>query len=189
MKNLLSKIVIFSLGAAAGSVVTWKLIETKYKQIADEEIESVKETFAKRGLRADSAPVDETSTLDKQELNEILKQEGYTNQYGEEEGDSTVMIRNKEPYVITSEELDQTDYELLSLTYYSDGVLADPWDEVIEDIEGTVGSDSLTHFEDDTVFVRNDRLKCDYEILLDKRKYSDVVVGDEDSPLDIAEDE
>ena len=41
-----------------------------------------------------------------------------------------------------------------------------------------VGKESLNHFgeyEDDSVFVRNDRLKRDYEILLDQRNYSDVV--------------
>ena len=41
MKNLLC----FVAGAAIGSVVTWKLIEKKYKDLADEEIESVIETF------------------------------------------------------------------------------------------------------------------------------------------------
>ena len=41
MKNLL----FFVAGAAIGSIATWKLIEKKYKDLADEEIESVKETF------------------------------------------------------------------------------------------------------------------------------------------------
>ena len=41
--------------------------------------------------------------------------------------------------------------------------------------DDVVGMESLTHFgeyEDDSVFVRNDRLKCDYEILMDERTYS-----------------
>ena len=45
-------------------------------------------------------------------------------------------------------------------------------------MDNVVGLESLTHFgefEDDSVFVRNDRLKCDYEILLDQRTYSDVM--------------
>ena len=57
-------------------------------------------------------------------------------------------------------------------------VFADDNDDVIDDIEGTVGIDSLTHFgeyEDDAVFVRNDELKCYYEILLDHRNYNDFV--------------
>ena len=70
------------------------------------------------------------------------------------------------------------EYERISLTYYDDQVLTDENDKIIEDIEETIGIDSLTHFgeyEDDSVFVRNDERQCDYEILLDRRKYSDVI--------------
>jgi len=70
------------------------------------------------------------------------------------------------------------DYNRISLTYYADGVLADEDDEVVDDVDATVGSDALNHFgeyEDDSVFVRNDSRKCDYEILLDTRNYADVV--------------
>ena len=77
---------------------------------------------------------------------------------------------------------DDEEYEQISLTYYADGVLADENDEVIEDVEDAVGIDPLNHFgeyEDDSVFVRNDARKCDYEILLDQRTYSEVV---EDMP-------
>ena len=45
MNDTLSKVLIFVAGAAVGSVVTWRLVETKYKKIADEEIKSVKEVF------------------------------------------------------------------------------------------------------------------------------------------------
>ena len=87
------------------------------------------------------------------------------------------------PYVIPPEQFgDDEEYEQISLTYYADGVLADENDEVIEDVEDAVGIDSLNHFgeyEDDSVFVRNDARKCDYEILLDQRTYSEVV---EDMP-------
>ena len=56
-------------------------------------------------------------------------------------------------------------------------MLADDNDDVVEDVNNVVGTESLTHFgeyEDDSVFVRNDGLRCDYEILLDQRKFSDV---------------
>ena len=43
MNNGLSKILFFAAGAIVGSVATWKFVEEKYKRIADEEIESVKE--------------------------------------------------------------------------------------------------------------------------------------------------
>ena len=57
-------------------------------------------------------------------------------------------------------------------------MLTDDNDEKMEDYEETIGKDSLDHFgeyEDDSVFVRNDKLRCDFEILSDLRTYSEVL--------------
>lgn len=65
----------------------------------------------------------------------------------------------------------------ISLIYYNDGVLTDENNEIVDDINEIVDEDSLKHFgeyEEDSVFVRNDKLKCDYEILYDLRKYKNV---------------
>ena len=82
------------------------------------------------------------------------------------------------PYVIPPEEFGEIEeYDTESLTYYQDGVLTDQDDSIIDNIDELIGEDSLTHFgefEDDSVFVRNDKLRCDYEILRDLRNYSDV---------------
>ena len=90
----------------------------------------------------------------------------------------------KKPYIIPPEEFDQNpDYEKITLTMYSDGVLTDEYDEVIEDVDDTVGKDSLNHFgeyEDDCVYVRDERTDRDYEILRDNRPYSEVCSSDDD---------
>lgn len=44
-RDMLVKAFIFTAGAAIGSVVTWKVIKTKYEQISKEEIESVREEY------------------------------------------------------------------------------------------------------------------------------------------------
>lgn len=78
------------------------------------------------------------------------------------------------PYVIKPEEFGNGDYETVSLTYYADGILTDDFDNPIEDIDYYVGEESLDHFgeyEDDSVFVRNDNLKTDFEILLVEESY------------------
>lgn len=41
----MNKVFIFVLGATVGSLVTWKIVEQKYKKIADDEIESVVKHF------------------------------------------------------------------------------------------------------------------------------------------------
>lgn len=189
--NKTMNFMMFVVGAAIGSIVTWRYIDKKYEQIAQEEIDSVKEVFAKR--EQDSAENDDVirekafNAKEKPNIVEYttkLQEQGYTNyadiepETNKEEVDEESMDIGT-PYVIPPEEFgDFDDYEKIGLTYYADQVLTDDDDELVEDIEDTVGFDSLTHFgeyEDDSVFVRNDRLKCDYEILLDQRKYSDVI--------------
>lgn len=84
-------------------------------------------------------------------------------------------------YVITPEEFGTLDgYDEESLVYYKgDNVLAYESGKSItfKEMEEMVGAESLNHFgeyEDDSVYVRNNINKCDYEILMDLRKYSDV---------------
>ena len=183
--------VMFVLGAAIGSIVTWQYTRKKYEQIAQEEIDSVKEIFSRRESAADveiTAPKPQTAKIGKPEekpdITEYaarLERDGYTNysNVGAEQKKEEQETMEIKPYVISPEEFGEfEDYERISLSYYADQVLADEDDEKIEDVDNVVGLESLTHFgefEDDSVFVRNDRLKCDYEILLDQRTYSDVM--------------
>ena len=175
----------FVLGSAAGSAITWKIVKTKYEQIAQEEIDSVKEVFARRldEYNDGNAPVEDEPELTEEEIEKaeyvtIIDNYNNVSNQNEEKGGSATMNVGSAPYVITPEEFDELDeYDTSSLTYYDDGVLTDEYDEIVENIDDIVGIDSLQHFgeyEDDSVFVRNDRLKCDYEILLDHRRYRDL---------------
>ena len=86
-------------------------------------------------------------------------------------------MAEERPYVIDPSEYGDLDYKQVSLNYYDDGVLTYENDDVIDDIDSLVGKDSLSHFgeyEADTVYVRNDRLKIDFEILADTRRYEDI---------------
>lgn len=173
----LKTLFIFALGAAVGSVVSWKLTKTKYEQIAQEEIESVKEHFTVPGSSraiGESVPEEEPDNPEESDM-EPYKNLMIKLGYEPEKEEESVVIK---PYVISPDEFgEEDDYETISLTYYSDGILTDDMNERIDNVDDVVGKDSLTHFgeyEDDSVFVRNERLKCDYEILLDMRKYSEV---------------
>lgn len=181
MNNTLSNIVIFTAGAIIGSVVTWKLVKTKYEQIAQEEIDEVREFYAKK---VDKLTHEEKSE-DAAEVKSNVAKEEYAEYANVINGLNYANITKEEvnkmgkPYVITPEEYgDLDDYDLVSLTYYADGYLTDEQDNLIEDVDNVVGVDSLTHFgeyEDDSVFVRNDSCTTDYEILLDERNYLDVI--------------
>lgn len=169
-KYTLNNFLLFAVGAAIGSAVTWKLVKTKYEQIAQEEIDSVKEVFSKKNY--------EECISDAQKYEEIISENGYVNYSNnekEEKGEEDLV--ENEPYIISPDIFGECDYETVSLTYYADKVLTDEMDEPVKDIDEVVGLESLNHFgdyENDSVFVRNDELKTDFEILRDTRKYSDV---------------
>ena len=87
------------------------------------------------------------------------------------------------PYVISPDEFGANEkYECLTLTYYADGVLTDDADDIIYNVEAVIGTEALNSFgvyenDDDSVYVRNEARKCDYEILRDPREYSDIYSG------------
>lgn len=175
-------ILIFGIGAAMGSIATWQCVKKKYEQIAQEEINSVKEVFSKREVGKQLAK-DFKAGFEGVAVHAAKLQQKSSSNYTIPNVDIT-LVEEKEramdkPYVIAPDEFGEyDDYEKISLTYYADQVLTDEDDEVIDDVDEIVGADSLTRFgeyEEDSVFVRNDKLRCDYEILLDQRGYSDAI--------------
>lgn len=171
---------IFVIGAAVGSLVTWEVAKRKFKQLAREEIDSVKEVYSKRAEARHENEDQKTPMPEKPGVMEYYKQkvkeEGYTDY---SDAAKNIDTKTADPRVISPEEFGEIDgYDTISLTYYTDGVLANEEDEPINNVEEIVGAASLDHFgeyEDDSVFVRNDKLKTDYEILSDMRKYSEVL--------------
>lgn len=183
MSNALSKILIFAAGALTGSIVTWKVFKARYEIISDSE--EAEETPSDENEARDRSYelIDEFREKKKQrqedraEVKNICKGQGY-GQYDDMKGDDEDMDR---PYVIPPEEVGE-DYDVVSLNYYTDGVLADDKGNVIrkENYNEFVGADFADHFgeyEDDSVFVRNNVLQKDYEILMEYRAYSDVYKG------------
>ena len=188
MKNLL----YFVTGAAIGSVVTWKLIEKKYKDLADEEIESVKETFKNRKqIKINDKETSEkfiTKYKDsKDKIEDIVSNEKYNIENKEEvddECDYTIDVNEGvefvNPHIITPEEFGEyNEYKIKTLIYYADNVLTDEDDNPITslEMEEMIGVDSLDHFgeyEDDSVYVRDENNEIDYEILRSEKMFSEI---------------
>ena len=81
----------------------------------------------------------------------------------------------KEPYVIHPDDFGMLDYDTITLTLYSDGVVADDGDSIVDnDILGDDWRNRFGEYEPDAVYVRNDILKADYEILRDNSQYGDI---------------
>ena len=160
-------LLIFAAGAAIGSGITYMLMKDQYEIIPADPDESE---------NIDSSDEDNQSIEEeKEDYADIITNNNYST-YNKEE--VKTHMENK-PYVISPAEFGEIyEYDTSSLTYYSDGVLTDEDNKPIENVDEIVGEDSLNHFgeyEDDSVFVRNDKFKIDYEILADVRKYEDTL--------------
>lgn len=174
---------IFSLGGAVGAAVTYGILKPMYERKVQEEVDAFKEYWSGRKVQIEEEQVAKAvesekavAAANRAEYSSILAEEGYTGN-SEEKGGSESM-KNFGPKVITPEEFGEIEsYETICLTYYADGVLTDDRDEPVEDIDETVGFDFADHFgeyEPDSVFIRNNRLKADFEILADIKTYAEV---------------
>lgn len=191
--------VAFVVGAAAGAASAFYYAKKHYERIAQEEIDSVKAEFAARKKRESIEHAKETEddekdpgvseTLDEEEEpSEEDEGQRYFNEYAQLLHDNGYAVWSKDinedakkdsPYVITPDEYgDIFDYDQIEYTYYADDILADENNDVVTDWQRYMGEDALDHFgeyEEDSVYIRNDMLKTEYAVLLDERKYVDVM--------------
>ena len=199
MNNKLFSFIMFTTGAAIGSLVTWKAIKTKYERLAQEEIDSVKEEFSRLSkIRKESnnrQNEDEDTEVGDIEWNgtdqdDLVEYSNITARYrsssdddetdeeGDEWSEGEVPYING-PYVISPDDFASSPpgYSAQPLDYFADGILADGWGVEL-DIEETIGEESLEHFgeyADDLLYVRNERKEIDYEVTKDPRTYAEAV--------------
>lgn len=164
------------IGSIVGILAMKEYFQEKANTRADEEIESMKEHYLKKEENV------------KRVTNEQIEKRAYeiiTERYARTDDQKISEKKEKEetmtdeirPYVIEPEEFGDIGYKTVSLNYYEDGVLTYENDDVITNVDEIVGKDSLGRFgefEQDSVYVRNDELQTDFEILADSRRYSDI---------------
>jgi len=218
-KTTLIRLGIFVLGAGVGFLVGKKMYEEYYANIAQEEINSVKERFETRPKyddRGDTAIAADTkqelgfrsvpnhlsrSSLDDNPCEKAKRNYHLASTVAEaeahpdtdeeddddEERDAAGMtereinpdIDRTYPYVIEADdfkdEFDQHDKQTLYYYRYDD-VLSEEDESIIKDIDGTIGDDALAKLDmQTTVWVRNEPLAIDYEIIALNSSYADTI--------------
>lgn len=174
----MNKALCFIFGAIAGTALGYYIA----RQRCEEEIESVKEAFREDSEREESnvdenpdrEPIDPSvrpAVKEAIDYMNTVRKAGYAAAPDPADEDEVSDI----PYEITPNEFGDIEYEEVELVMFADDVLADgDTYERVEDVDNVVGEDNLQkfgHYEEDRVCVRNDRLKCDYEIIRDERTY------------------
>lgn len=90
------------------------------------------------------------------------------------------------PYIITVDEFmnnEEFSFDQITITYFEgDDTLVDEREEIIPDVLRTIGGDTLMRFgeksnDPNIVYVRNERLRTDFEVVKDQGKYSVMVLG------------
>lgn len=100
MNKKLLNVLMFAVGAAIGSAVTWKVVKTKYEQIAQEEIDSVKEEYASLMVKM------------KHKLNETATYKG-----PQDTDEAKAMEEDYDEYYPDDDERDFTEYYKITSKY------------------------------------------------------------------------
>lgn len=203
MSKLFKLALLLGVGST-GYFVGWSLAKRRYENLADIEVESVKvkltehyeELLNKVPEKGSKKPIQD-KTKKSSAIKPALSNDDdgmaytdYAKKYQTPESEGRIVNRPEKitrplltadrPYVIDSQEYMESTYEAKTLLYFTDKTLADEDYNVIHDVENEVGYDNLTKFgeyDSDCVYVRNERLGIDYEILLDQRIFASVVIN------------
>lgn len=192
----------FVAGVALGSVATWTFAKKKYESIIQVEIDSARKTYNDMAKKLAEKNVSKKEELAKAEpVEDDPNKDEYTKLVEDAENGNLEPVRDEE--ILENDEIElteepSTDEETLAepkliekeefatledfgydtLTFYKgDHTLTDSLENVIEDMDGTVGEANLEKFgylADDpyTIYVRNPQKKFDYEVLLEERNYA-----------------
>lgn len=183
------------IGATTAYLVLRDRLEARYAALAEEEINQAKSFYNRLNKQAEfSDPIEVLKNYGSfvEEMNsevdeDIPEDAEISEEYEDFDYDKEIANRDRNhPYVITHDEFftNETDYIQTSLTYYEeDDVLTETEDDsVIDDTERTVGNDNLLKFghgskDNNVVYVRNDVMETDFEILRSKGNYAREVLG------------
>ena len=199
LKNTL----IFLSGAGAGVLGTWLYLKERYLARADAEIEDMRLHYEAKLEDLKEMERDILLTADlKEENKEIISENGYENDQNSIENpviseDIVKKARKKSkkavredpidipaPHIISFDEYtDDTSYEKCILSYFEeDEVVMDNNEEVVTDAFNILGKDNLEQFgmvygdfDDDTLYIRNELLGFDYEVVREGGSYENFV--------------
>lgn len=247
--KLFKYILVFTVGAGVGGLVTNQILKNKYSEMAENEIDEVR-TYYREKMREveDKAYKEARKMVELLEENESTEKKDDNVEEDEEETKKDFNKRRKEtkrervdyaamfkeqskpgsdpaesehpedddededlqifteaesennlkqriaddiPYIITQEEFsnEMLFYDKSTITYYSvDDVLVDENEEMISDVDSTVGDTALTSFgegsnDPDIVYVRNEKISTDFEVIRVFKSYSKDILGIDDSDI------
>jgi hypothetical protein len=199
--------VSFLAGATWGVAMAKTALEQKYVDISDKEIAEAKKFYSVLNKTGDFAtPEQAVETLEQQDAAEeairryqgeedevdaieklLEDQDTHAEPESDDDWDYEIELANRTeeaPYIIHLDEFmgHESEYDQCTFTYFEgDDVLADERDGHIDHPERVIGPDNLKfgHGSNDKnlVYIRNDNLGLEFEVVLSKGKYVEEVLG------------
>lgn len=184
--------IIFAVGVVVGSAATFFAVKSHYSKIAQEEIDSVKEVYKKKNMDIDGIIQKQIAALDiitkkvdatdkifstNDEVVETTTDEDEEESEIDEPDYDPSVERifpddglSDEPYVISPDQFVQERpyYDKITMYYYEDTGQLLTEDGDLTEMDISIGSEALNHFgeyEKDVVYVRNDKIGIDYEVI------------------------
>lgn len=183
---------IFSCGAAVGAVLTWRILDKKFaedlEEAVDQRIDDIKLEEAEEERKKQSEKIHEV-TGERIKYSDIVKETNYDGKEEnlEEEKNPTVtpVYEHPEdddevaetPYQISEDEFDEENgYSKESLYFYKgNNIVVDDTDTIIEpdDAASALGRDyyKVNGGDYGVVYIRNEKLKTDYEFVVNMGSY------------------
>lgn len=190
--NRAVKVILLVPFLACSWAIGYFMAKKKYELLADKEVEDVKNKLLehyngqqkKDELVVDDAKcetkkvITQTSSIGKNEKTES-QYFNYAKQYMTENVEKKVEAREEaekkdnnksEPYIISMSEYENSDLVAKTLYYYTKEQALTDWDgRPIDFPNEVIGDAALREIEkqnSDTIYVRNDKLKADFEIII-----------------------
>lgn len=188
MNGTVKNILIFALGAGVGALVTYGILDEKYAKRAEEEIGTTR-----RWLN-DEEDYDFVDRMTEEEYQAMIYNRPDNASYraydaihktNAPEDTDEIAASYEAPYVIHVEEFGSAGNpnEKLTIYYYmKDNTLVDEAEEIIADPVYAIGRDAIASFgfssdDPDIVYIRNERLGIDFEVVRLHKSYKEVVLG------------
>lgn len=185
MKRVIIGLACFVSGSLVGIFASKAYYKNKYEKIANEEILEIQNAYAKREKRQkeDSEQVEEPEAITPREMAYISKYKAMEMELAEREAPKD--DDDAPTHLISVLEYSTNDeYEKQDLVFYEEdsALVNSDYDGTLIDIDKIIGKYALSHFgdnsyRDDTVYVRDEKNRIDYQIVRVPGSYALEVLG------------
>lgn len=154
--------------------------EPQYEMEEEEPFDYSSQYVRKEGLNDYLQRVHAEQYIEPSKLSELP--DSYRNIRGENKKEEMKRRANAKPYQIMREDFGRPpDHEIVGFELYSDGVLCDDANDIIDDPEDTIGCsiadlmDMIAIVEDKTLHFRNERTQLDIEVTWNEKTHAQLL--------------